>query len=474
MFNLAYNAIKYTEEGHITIDATYDDDYCTIFVKDTGIGIEPDVAEKIFQPYERLHQSNAKYNSGIGIGLSVSKQLVELHGGTITFQSSEQGTTFQFTIPMHDVVNESNAAHDEVVYEEQVLDTSLKELASEQHEVDISTLNDKKAKILIVDDDPVNIKVLKEILRHNYTIFSALNGEQALELIDSERLDLVIADVMMPQMSGYELTFKIREKYSLIELPVLLMTARGLPEDIETAFQYGANVYLVKPVNALELKTRIAALTLLKFSVKDSLQKEAALLRAQIQPHFLYNTLNSIAALGRFDSDRMIELLEAFGTYLERSFANKNVQDEIPLQDEIELIHAFVHIEKERFGERVHVVFDIDDDINVLIPPLSIQPLVENAIQHGILAKMEGGTISIIIKQVGNHVQVMIKDDGVGMSEEQIDKVLRLSYDADYGSVIQNINRRLIQLYGSGITIDSELNKGTTVSFKVPYRKVEN
>lgn len=87
---------------------------------------------------------------------------------------------------------------------------------------------------------------------------------------------------------------------------------------------------------------------------------------------------------------------------------------------------------------------------------------------------MEGGTISIIIKQVGNHVQVMIKDDGVGMSEEQIDKVLRLSYDADYGSVIQNINRRLIQLYGSGITIDSELNKGTTVSFKVPYRKVEN
>lgn len=474
MFNLVHNAIKYTEEGHITIDATYDDDYCTIYVKDTGIGIDNTVIEKIFQPYERLYQTHSNYITGIGIGLSVSKQLVELHGGTISFKSSDQGTTFQFTIPMHDAVYENDVAIEEALNEDDVLDTSLKEQASEPHEAILPTFNNKRAKILIVDDDPVNIKVLKEMLRHNYTIFSALNGKQALEHIDRERLDLVIADVMMPHMSGYELTLKIREKYSLIELPVLLMTARGLPEDIETAFHYGANDYLVKPVNALELKTRIEALTFLKFSVKESLQKEAALLKAQIQPHFLFNTLNSIAALGRFDPDRMIELLEAFGTYLERSFANKNVQDEIPLQDEIELIEAYLHIEKERFGDRIHVLFDIDDDINVLIPPLSIQPLVENAIQHGILAKLEGGTVSIIIKEIGDRVKVMIKDDGVGMNEAQIEKALQLSYDPNQGIGIHNINRRLIQLYGSGITIDSVVDEGTTVSFEVPFREVEN
>src|SRR5699024_9930529 len=114
-----------------------------------------------------------------------------------------------------------------------------------------------KAKLLIVDDDPLNMEVISNILSDDYHITMAQTGEEALQYIQKQSFDLMIADVMMPNMSGYELTIKVRELYTLSELPIIIFTARHLPEDIYTGFAAGANDYVTKPVNALELQTRI-------------------------------------------------------------------------------------------------------------------------------------------------------------------------------------------------------------------------
>ncbi|WP_338148621.1 response regulator [Brevibacillus humidisoli] len=183
---------------------------------------------------------------------------------------------------------------------------------------------DEKANLLIVDDDPVNLKVLIGMLSSEaYNVRTVTSAREALEWLAIEQWDMLIADVMMPHMSGYELTQKVRERFSAAELPVLLLTARSEPADIYTGFMSGANDYVTKPVDAMELKYRIWSLTTLKQSVNERLRLEAAYLQAQIHPHFLFNTLNSIMALSEWDTDRMRKLGDAFTSYLRISFDNR-------------------------------------------------------------------------------------------------------------------------------------------------------
>lgn len=467
LFNLVHNAIKFTEEGSVSIGANYKNEMATIYVKDTGIGIPPDHnIGRIFQAYERGNEQRHNV-SGIGIGLSVSKQLVELHGGSISYESAGKGTTFVFTIPLAINKEAVPALAERIKSEKQVVATTTTKRLVENK----AYMNQGKAQILIVDDDPINVKVLQQVLASDYHVLSALSGKEALQKIEQNRFDLVISDVMMPYMSGYEFTKKVREKYTISELPILLVTARNFPEDIHTAFEAGANDYLTKPVHTAELKTRVDALTSLKQSVKELLRFEAAWLQAQIHPHFLFNTLNSIVSLAETDTDRMITLIEAFGDYLQKSFSLTNVESEVSLRDELELTQAYVHIEKERFGERVCVQFDVEMSKDILVPPLSIQPLVENAIMHGILANVEGGTVTIQMRESDDFIEFVITDDGVGMSEKKVKDLLILRHEINDGIGIKNTNRRLTQLYGKGLEISSEVGKGTVVSFKLPRNK---
>lgn len=464
LFNLVHNAIKFTEKGSITVGANYTGKMATISVKDTGVGIPTDQnIEQVFQSYERVNLNEINDISGIGIGLSVSKQLVELHGGTITYHSTNEGTTFLFTIPLAGKnINMTNQTE---------LIKSESEIAAEKYiekRLSVKHANENQATILVVDDNPINVKIIKEMLTPQHYVLTSFSAKEALKCLEQNQLDLIISDVMMPNMSGYELTKKIREQYSISELPILLITARNLPEDIHIAFESGANDYLIKPVNSLELKTRVNALTELKQSVKELLRLEAAWLQAQIHPHFLFNTLNSIASLADIDNDRMIALLGAFGNYLQRSFAITNINSVIPIANELELTYSYVHIEKERFRERVYVEFDIDENVDIHIPPLSIQPLVENAIMHGILHKVEGGKVFIRVKKQPHFIEIMIEDDGVGMDQEQIKELLDLRHSAQDGVGVKNTNRRLTQLYGKGLTISSIPNKKTIVRFQIP------
>ncbi len=465
LLNILHNAVKFTNEGSVTIGASHKNGIATIYVRDTGIGMNEETQQKIFQRYQQGDASMTSMGGGIGLGLAICKQLVELHGGKISVASTlGKGSVFSFTLPLANISITETDSKLEVatsIHPEEKIGTfdSTAPSASETKE--------NRAKIVVVDDDPVNLRILRTMLASEYEVATASNGREALALIDTGEWDLVISDVMMPNMSGYELTQTIRKRFTISELPILLLTARNQLEDIYTGFLSGANDYVAKPMDALELKSRVKALTNLKQSIHEQLRMEAAWLQAQIQPHFLFNTLNTIASLAEIDQTRMVELLHEFGNYLRRSFNVYNTQALIPVEDELNLTRSYLFIEKERFGERLHIEWEIDDDLDVQVPPLSIQPIAENAVRHGILKRIEGGTIRIQIKDYETYTEIAIIDNGVGMGPERVQEILRDAPSISGGIGIGNTNRRLKKLYGKGLEIVSVLDEGTTVRFQV-------
>lgn len=467
LFNLLHNAVKFTNEGSVTISATYNNGMATIQVADTGIGMEEGIQKKIFQAYEQVN-STLTSMGGIGLGLPICKQLVELHGGEISVQSTlGKGSVFSFTLPLvasstYEIASEREIAASTLI------EKDYKRIENTTYEVNYSESVEKKSKIVIVDDDPLNLQILTTMLSPEYKVATATSGEGALTLLDTGEWDLVISDVMMPNMSGYELTQKIRQRFTLSELPILLLTARNQLQDVYTGFHSGANDYLSKPTDALELKSRVRALTDLKQSIQEQLWMEGAWLQAQIQPHFLFNTLNTIASLAETDIERMVNLLHEFGNYLRRSFSVHSTQDLIPLEDELDLTRSYLFIEQERFGERLQIEWEIEDGVDLQIPPFSIQPIVENAVRHGVLQRVEGGTIRIRIKDYETYSEIAIIDDGVGMEPKKQLEILQDLPGSKRGIGVLNTHRRLKRLYGKGLSIHSQPDIGSNVSFQIP------
>ncbi|WP_338551578.1 ATP-binding protein [Paenibacillus sp. KS-LC4] len=485
LFNLLHNAIKFTSEGHIAIHAVQQGKMAYISIADTGIGMDEETQRTIFEPYEQGDSGmTAATGGGIGLGLSICKHLVELHGGTLEVRSQPgQGSMFTFTLPLAEmgVAVETSSDHDHELLPSVPAAEMLAGAADVTNiaypgEQSLERTGDRpqptqtknRPAILVVDDDTVNLQVLENMLGvRDFDIVSLTSGKEALALLDSRKWDLVITDIMMPNMSGYELTRLIRENYALSELPILQLTARNRAEDIAAGFLSGANDYVTKPSNALELKSRVLALIHVNRSMSERLRMEAAWLQAQIQPHFLLNSLNAIAALSEIDLGKMHVLLGEFSNYLRSSFDFRNSEQLIPLERELDFVRSYLYIEQQRFGNKLQLHWQVKASLKSMLPPLTIQPLVENAVRHGVMKRAAGGSISVQVSERDDQVEVAIIDDGVGMDAAVLDKLLDRSSSERQGIGLLNVDRRLKQMYGQGLFIQSVSGQGTTVSFTV-------
>lgn len=464
LFNLLHNAIKFTKEGEIIIWTYKQKDHVAVAIKDTGIGIDIDLQSKIFSSYEQL-DAEKSFQQGMGLGLSICKNLVELHGGVLSVESvPTHGSTFTFTLPVGNIRSENS----KITSDQKVIKIKNDTTVSGEL-INSKSLSDCSPRILIVDDDPINLKILQELLANDYIVHTVDTPKKVFPLLHHYDWDLIITDIMLSEMSGYELTQKIREKFTLSELPILLLTARQSSQDIYTGFLSGANDYIAKPVVALELKSRVKVLTLLKSTVKEQLQMESQLLHAQIQPHFLFNTLNVIASLSTLDIKRMSKLLDEFANYLRKSFNAFSTAELIEFKEELSLVESYLYIEKERFGNKLNVIWDIEENLNFVIPPFSVQTIVENAVRHGLLPKVEGGTITISAFNYGNFVNIEVVDNGVGIKTEQLTDIFEEKNTVKNGIGLINTHRRLMQHTGEGLSIDSVENQYTVVSFKIPH-----
>jgi class 3 adenylate cyclase len=258
--NLIGNAIKFTESGHVIVAANLEEDVLTVSVEDTGIGIPEDKKEIIFQEFQQADGSISRQFAGTGLGLSISKRLAELHGGRMWFESKiGQGSTFYFTLPASDeraILPAGSPSLARVAIETKWTDIA----ADGPKEVHVSPgFNGKIKHILVVDDEPINHQVLKNHLSsETYQLTTAMNGEDALRALENGiKYDLVLLDVMMPRMTGYEVCQKIREKFMPSELPVIMVTAKNQVQDLVNGLTIGANDYLAKPYSKQELLARM-------------------------------------------------------------------------------------------------------------------------------------------------------------------------------------------------------------------------
>ncbi|WP_305370551.1 sensor histidine kinase [Photobacterium leiognathi] len=189
---------------------------------------------------------------------------------------------------------------------------------------------------------------------------------------------------------------------------------------------------------------------------------EFSALQSKINPHFLFNALNAISTLIRIRPDHARELIANLADFL-RYNLERDVEL-IDIQEELQQVRDYVAIEQARFGNKLDVIFDIED-VHPHIPCLLIQPLVENAILHGIQPSREPGTVTISVKTVGEKIAIMIQDTGVGISQKVIDKLYNGNVDS-HRIGLNNVHQRLLLLYGEGLHI-RRLEKGTEMLFYV-------
>jgi two-component system sensor histidine kinase ChiS len=258
LHNLIGNAVKFTHEGKISIYAEVKDEHILVHIADTGIGIPSDTLDDIFKPFQQVDGRAERVYGGTGLGLSITRQLVELHGGSINVKSViGQGSVFCFSLPLSLELPASVS-----------LDDSSHEPAAYFAETPTHLLNeDRQARrdhphqghILVVDDDSVNRLVLvNHLALRNYRVTEAASGEEAIALVaEHGDIDLILLDIMMPKMSGYETCKRLREFYRTYELPIIFLTARSQTQDLVMGFEVGANDYLTKPITKEELLARV-------------------------------------------------------------------------------------------------------------------------------------------------------------------------------------------------------------------------
>jgi two-component system sensor histidine kinase ChiS len=246
-------------------------DMLAVTVSDTGIGIAEGQLERIFEPFEQGDGSTARIYGGLGIGLAVTRQLVELHGGTLQVHSAVgAGSQFTFTLPLA-LEGEMTALRDDLP----LMDTEPvkpqpwqrgrnPDLASLTVVPGLEIGSDREMPaasflVLVVDDDPINRQVIVNYLTvKQYRVTQASNGPEALAMLDNGLVpDLILLDVMMPRMTGYEVCRKVRERSPAYALPIVMLTAKNQVADLVEGLSSGANDYLTKPVSKGELLARL-------------------------------------------------------------------------------------------------------------------------------------------------------------------------------------------------------------------------
>ncbi|MCC5815958.1 MAG: SpoIIE family protein phosphatase [Leptospira sp.] len=286
--NLLSNAYKFTNQGGtitITLDeyAAYNTkEYYRIRVIDTGIGIPEDKLDYIFERFHQLDMTKERNYEGTGIGLSLVKELTELHEGFVEVKSRlDEGSEFSVYIPKIKSSNLNLIDADPKSMNDSFSVQYLHSMGSEQKLIKSLSDSDKR-NLLLVEDNSEMVYLLNELLKNDYNLNVAKNAFEGLEIANELRPDLIISDVMMPGMNGFEFTKKIRESKILKQTPIILLTAMNDLDGKLEGFNQGADDYISKPFQPLELKARINGLI-----QKSNLQKEKNHRLSQLQKELI-------------------------------------------------------------------------------------------------------------------------------------------------------------------------------------------
>ena len=452
LMELILNAVKNTDHGMVTVKAWREGDRAVLSVEDTGCGIPAEEQDHIFAPYVSLDAESG------GLGLFLGRSLAELMGGALRLDwtAPQRGSRFVLELPASD---ERPAALPRAPRSDRpYLPYASAEFGGREK---------AEGTVLVADDEVSSLQTAAEILRGaGYHVLTALSGREALRIAESRPVDLVILDILMPGSSGIAVCRKIREQYSLIELPVLLSTVGGESCDLEYGMKAGANDFIAKPFEERELLARVRTLTALKSSMEQALHNEMMFLHMQIKPHFLYNTINTIISFCYTDPQKAAELLTNFSKYLRLTFDIDQKLSLVPLGRELEMVRAYLEIQKARFGDGIAVSYEIDPALlEWRVPPLCIQPLVENAVKHGLHNGKTPGGIRIRAGRSGGENRISVSDTGSGMKPEKLKKLQSMENTGGVG--LLNVQKRIRRWPGASFSLSSREGRGTTAVIAV-------
>jgi PAS domain S-box-containing protein len=247
LINLISNAEKFSTEGVVTVGARLVDGFVEFSVADTGAGIEPGQHEAVFEKFRQVGDTLTNKPSGTGLGLPISKHIVEHHGGRIWVESElGRGARFAFSVP----------ADADAVSEESEVYTQL--FARLEAQVAAASPADDSSDILVVDDDPHLREMLRQQLtERGYTVRLAANGFEAIGQVRTRRPDLIVLDVMMPELSGFDVAAMLKNDPSTENIPIIILS---ILQDIERGYRLGVDRYLTKPTDSAVLGREIASL----------------------------------------------------------------------------------------------------------------------------------------------------------------------------------------------------------------------
>jgi len=510
IINLVSNALKFTpHSGQIAINLTGKNSEINIDVSDTGIGIPQDRLEAVFERFVQVDGSNSRRYGGTGIGLSLVKDIVELHGGKVSVSSEEgKGSTFHLQlrkgsqhIQPEDIVDQDLDTGDEIEalkYSNLVKSSDLVVDADQ----DISELvarlqqcSTASTKVLIVEDKPEMYQLLGDVLHKDYKIEIAHNGEQGLEKAHVFKPDLIVSDVMMPVKTGIEMLSDIRHDDGLKHTPVILLSAKAEVSNKISGLEVGANDYIAKPFNPRELKARIQALINQKKLQAEVMQsaKLASLgtLSAGIA-HEIKNSLNYIKGTikpferlskkfeneqDRKKADKLIEvmnqgmnltldIIESIATFT--GVDNRAKQQDVNIK---KLISGVLNILKHKLHSQIQVNVEVDENLECFVDTVALSQVLMNLCGNAADA-METGIINIKAEKQQENLHIQVADNGCGMDQATLDRIFDPFYTTkSVGSgtgLGLHIVKSEIEKRNGTIKVESTEGVGTTFTINLP------
>ena len=525
VLNLISNAFKYTLEGRITVSLSQSQGVVTLAVADTGVGIPQSELPRVFERFHRIDGVHGRTHEGTGIGLALVKELVRMHGGTVTVESVDgSGSTFTVSVPLGaahlpaDRLRASPARGLTPVAASPYVEEALRWLPGSDVPAPLSarsTAAASPARVLLADDNADMREYVARILSAHYTVEAVADGRAALTAARREPPDLILADVMMPVMDGFGLLQEIRGDAALQTLPVLLLSARAGEEARVEGWQAGADDYLVKPFSARELLARIAThleMSRIRREAEAALRDSEARLREADRrkdeflatlAHELRNPLAPIRT--------SLELIRAGGSntsaiepvraIMERQVAHmvrliddlldvsritsgkiKLQRDSAPLS---ELVDGAVEATRALIAERqqqlaVHLA---DTSCILDVDRTRFVQVLANLLQNAAKFTPAGGRIDVTaeIHRGGGEgppeLALTVADTGVGIAPEMLPRVFDLfsQGEATDGQAGEGLGiglalvRRLVEMHGGSVEARSDgRDRGTQITVRIP------
>ncbi|TNF38146.1 MAG: response regulator [Deltaproteobacteria bacterium] len=488
VLNLIGNAAKFTGEGgRIVMRARPWEDGVEVVVEDTGIGIAPAALPHIFDRFYQADSGSTRRVGGTGIGLALVREIIELHRGRIQAESVVgERTTIRCWLPVKSHATGANgeaelagirrdglpewhqAIRSARSYRLQGIDdaTERRIAPRPQHKGDAPH-------VLVVEDNPDMIRFLVALLASDYNVLSAQNGRDGLRMATERRPDLIISDVMMPEMNGFEMLEQLRRQPATASIPLIFLTARGSDEDRLVGRQGGAETYLAKPFRSEELLAAVDALLAHQ---------------TQMQSHASAHHDEELLFLAGGVADQLARSLDALDRASDEATRARALADLHALEGELRAViraGAEPSVAPSTVDDRVRAVLAsvaethpstplhalLDAPVAARIAPAELEDALRFLVSRAITKSPPHAAIHVATeRRSDDRVLIKVSDEGPGVPSGDAERVFFAFYDDDdprSGLGLVRV-RRLLEARGGGLTLETARSRGTTFVMQLP------